>query len=137
MKMAWIRRRRLQHLMLSESLTPKGPNWEGPPGETIISTGCQSFDAYTTPNSEIPDMVCRRCPDPNTKGGTNCQVIGCTLETDIPLTHHNTARSKHPLGVHAALCDGSVRFFTDSINLTVWRALSTADGREVLDASTF
>jgi hypothetical protein len=29
------------------------------------------------------------------------------------------------------LCDGSVRFVPNSINLDTWRAISTAGGREV------
>jgi prepilin-type N-terminal cleavage/methylation domain-containing protein len=122
-------------LMVSETLTPKGPNWEGPPGETIISTGNQCFDTYVGPNARVPDEACRRCPDPATKGGTNCVVIGGNLETDIPATHHFAARSFHPGGVVSALCDGSVRFFSDSIELDTWRALSTAAGREAVDAS--
>src|SRR5690606_20816218 len=38
-------------LLVSETLTPKGPDWEGPLGETSIATGNQSFDTYVTPNS--------------------------------------------------------------------------------------
>ena len=32
----------------------------------------------------------------------------------------------------AAMADGSVRFFTDSISLPAWRALGTAQGGEVV-----
>jgi hypothetical protein len=28
------------------------------------------------------------------------------------------------------MCDGSVRYFSDTINLQTWRALSTSDGGE-------
>jgi prepilin-type processing-associated H-X9-DG protein len=41
-----------------------------------------------------------------------------------------TARSRHPGGVHAALADGSVRFVNESIDLALWRALSTRAGNE-------
>lgn len=37
-----------------------------------------------------------------------------------------TARSRHPGGVHASKCDGSVSYYTDDIELSVWRALCTA-----------
>jgi prepilin-type processing-associated H-X9-DG protein len=41
-----------------------------------------------------------------------------------------TARSFHPGGVNAALGDGSVRFFPDTINVDTWRALATTYGGE-------
>lgn len=41
------------------------------------------------------------------------------------------ARSLHPGGVTVVLCDGSTRFVTDTIDLAVWRALSTRAGGEV------
>lgn len=41
------------------------------------------------------------------------------------------ARSNHMGGVNACLCDGSVRFVSDSIQLAVWHALWTRHGGEV------
>jgi prepilin-type N-terminal cleavage/methylation domain-containing protein/prepilin-type processing-associated H-X9-DG protein len=35
------------------------------------------------------------------------------------------ANSDHPGGVNVAMCDGSVRFVTNSINLATWRAVGT------------
>jgi len=69
------------------------------------------YNHVLTPNSEIPD-----CSDHRVLGG-NTQ--GC-----------HTARSAHPRGVNAALGDGSVRFFSENINLQVWRALGTSQGGE-------
>jgi hypothetical protein len=40
------------------------------------------------------------------------------------------ARSKHPGGVMAARCDGSVHFMSNNIALGTWRALSTSRGQE-------
>jgi prepilin-type processing-associated H-X9-DG protein len=42
------------------------------------------------------------------------------------------ARSGHPGGVNAALADGSVRWFSNTIAISLWRALSTRDGGEIV-----
>ena len=42
----------------------------------------------------------------------------------------HTARSFHPGGVNLALCDGSVTFVGDAIDLVLWRALASHDGEE-------
>ena len=38
------------------------------------------------------------------------------------------ARSRHPGGVNASLCDGSTRFVTNNINLATWVALNDPFG---------
>jgi prepilin-type N-terminal cleavage/methylation domain-containing protein/prepilin-type processing-associated H-X9-DG protein len=43
-----------------------------------------------------------------------------------------TANSGHTNGVNMALCDGSVRFVTNSIDLFTWRALGSRNGGEIL-----
>ena len=40
------------------------------------------------------------------------------------------ARSDHSGGVNASMCDGSVHFVSDTIDLDIWRAASTANGKE-------
>ena len=42
------------------------------------------------------------------------------------------ARSNHPGGVNALLCDASLRFVSDDISLDLWQALSTTQGEEPL-----
>ena len=44
------------------------------------------------------------------------------------------ARSRHHGGVNGVMCDGSVRIFSDNIELSVWQALGSRDGREVIYA---
>lgn len=43
-----------------------------------------------------------------------------------------TARSNHPGGVNAMFMDGHVRFMADQVDLQVWRAIGTRDGREAV-----
>lgn len=47
-----------------------------------------------------------------------------------------TARSYHTGGVNASLMDGSVRWFSDEVNLGVWRAYATRDGSELLPSES-
>jgi prepilin-type processing-associated H-X9-DG protein len=42
------------------------------------------------------------------------------------------ARSAHTNGVNVALCDGSVRFVSNSIPVVTWRAMGSKDGGEVV-----
>jgi prepilin-type N-terminal cleavage/methylation domain-containing protein/prepilin-type processing-associated H-X9-DG protein len=43
-----------------------------------------------------------------------------------------TARSYHSGGVNAAMVDGSVQFFADTVALDTWRASATRAGREIV-----
>lgn len=45
-----------------------------------------------------------------------------------------TSRSRHPGGVHVAYCDDHVSFIQDAVDLAVWRAISTRQGKETLRA---
>jgi prepilin-type N-terminal cleavage/methylation domain-containing protein/prepilin-type processing-associated H-X9-DG protein len=47
------------------------------------------------------------------------------------------ASSRHPGGVNAALADGSVKFFKESINPATWWALATPKGGEVISADAY
>jgi prepilin-type N-terminal cleavage/methylation domain-containing protein/prepilin-type processing-associated H-X9-DG protein len=50
---------------------------------------------------------------------------------------HAAARSYHAGGANAAFCDGSVRFFKDTINPATWFALGTRAGNEVISADAY
>ncbi len=65
---------------------------------------------WQSPNSEIPD----------------CGVVSPISSLWI------AARSLHPGGVNVCLCDGSVRFVSETIELDTWRALGSCNGGEVL-----
>jgi hypothetical protein len=44
----------------------------------------------------------------------------------------SAARSMHPGGVMVLLCDSSVRFASDSIDQSLWRAVATRRADEVV-----
>ncbi len=43
-----------------------------------------------------------------------------------------TANSQHTGGIQTVLCDGSVRFVSDSVDLRTWRSLGSINGGELL-----
>ncbi len=121
-------------LMMAEVIPAKGPNWEGSIGDCTLCRGGQGFEAWTGPNSPLPDQVDETCP-PDGEMGINC-IVGLSSrpgnDPPWPTELHHAARSQHPGGVNAALCDGSIQFFSNSIDLGTWRALSTSKGGEVV-----
>jgi prepilin-type N-terminal cleavage/methylation domain-containing protein/prepilin-type processing-associated H-X9-DG protein len=66
-----------------------------------------------------------------------------TPDADRPdcITYHNpgwkAARSLHPGGVNALLCDGHVQFVKGSVDPRVWRAASTRAGGEIVPSGSF
>jgi prepilin-type N-terminal cleavage/methylation domain-containing protein/prepilin-type processing-associated H-X9-DG protein len=47
------------------------------------------------------------------------------------------ATSLHPGGVNAGMCDGSVRFFKQTIDRTIWRAIGSRNGGEVFSSDSY
>jgi prepilin-type processing-associated H-X9-DG protein len=122
-------------LMMAEIITvgSTGDNWGGPLSDFSTSLGGQTFEAWLTPNSPVFDDVARVCPPHSAYNG----IPGCNLIGDNGKTPEQSfaARSKHPGGVHTSFCDGSVRFFSNTINWAAWQALSTSRGGEAVDLS--
>jgi prepilin-type N-terminal cleavage/methylation domain-containing protein/prepilin-type processing-associated H-X9-DG protein len=79
---------------------------------------CTLYNHYYGPNSATPD------------------VLGVTFNPDPAkrFTGYGwrAARSWHPGGVNVALGDGSVRLVSDTIDLAIWRGLSTLRGGEII-----
>ncbi len=71
--------------------------------------------------------------------GPGCKVDRCDILPEFSSNHGGIfgANSAHNGGVNCLLGDGSVRFVRDSIDLRVWRALSTRAGGESLGSSDF
>jgi prepilin-type N-terminal cleavage/methylation domain-containing protein/prepilin-type processing-associated H-X9-DG protein len=48
-----------------------------------------------------------------------------------------TATSNHPGGVNVGFCDGSVKFIKDSVDLPIWWALGTRNGKEIIGSDAY
>jgi prepilin-type N-terminal cleavage/methylation domain-containing protein/prepilin-type processing-associated H-X9-DG protein len=121
-------------LCLSEIFVARDPGWEGPMSDTQIACGGQAFDAVATPNSTVSDVVERRCPTAWHPSVQDRCTVGPAIGGTIDKTLHITARSGHTGGVNVALCDGSVTFITNGVELETWRSMSSASGSEVFTA---
>jgi prepilin-type processing-associated H-X9-DG protein len=81
------------------------------------------------PNSQAPDYG--RCVnDPVNR-------VPCINDTSNGTGYYLGARSRHPGGVNALFCDGSVHFIKNTIGLPAYQALSTRAGGEVVSADAY
>ena len=112
-------------LMMSETLMAKSSQDNDWRGDIQNDDGHFRFQSILTPNSSSPDIIQNGWFQftgdpamPAVAGGRSVQVAG--------------ARSRHSQGVNVALCDGSVRFVSNSVTLANWQALSTMNGNEIV-----
>ncbi len=114
-------------MMVSEVMQGKGSNdlrgfsWWG------YAAG---YETYLLPNSSEPDVLQGAGYCDNTADPKHMPCIG-PHSASQPMTM--AARSQHTGGVHVVMCDASGRFVVDEIALDVWRALSTTNGKEIID----
>jgi prepilin-type processing-associated H-X9-DG protein len=83
------------------------------------------FSTTLTPNSQMWD--CLNLSTSTVNGVSNGNQT-CA---------HTAARSYHPGGVNISFCDGSVKFIKNTINPTVWLALGSIRGGEVVSADSY
>ena len=108
----------------------------GPTSLLQAIQACQAIDIYN-PSSQFPlfmgapwvngQHVCLHVTGPNTR---SCGFFEY-LRAIMPASSH------HDGGVNLLLGDGSVRFIKDSVNLSVWQALGTRAGGEILSADSY
>lgn len=122
--------------MISEGIMPTVTWWGGPIGSIIYGNmGGALYSNAITPNSSAPDRIIGPCPQ--NQGDTiyiePCQSIGWNAWwTPSAARAYAGARSRHPGGVNVGMADGSVRFFSNTIDLLIWRYLGTCAGNEVV-----
>ncbi|MBN9523863.1 DUF1559 domain-containing protein [bacterium] len=90
--------------------------------------GGAGFTTFQTPNH-------RSAPDVMTGAGCTNLTTGnppmpCTTTSTGDLSRMQLARGRHTGGVNAAMCDGSVRFVRESVDLAAWRSAGTSQGGE-------
>jgi prepilin-type N-terminal cleavage/methylation domain-containing protein/prepilin-type processing-associated H-X9-DG protein len=92
--------------------------------------GCH-FETYLTPNSNQPDSLeaASYCV---TSNRLNPPCIGRDTSGGLANQESIAARSRHPSGVQAVMCDGSVKFFSNNVALDPWRALGSAAGGDAI-----
>jgi prepilin-type N-terminal cleavage/methylation domain-containing protein/prepilin-type processing-associated H-X9-DG protein len=93
--------------------------------------GAAGFTTYQTPNNDSAQDVmtgggCGNAPYPAPP------VMPCTTNSTATLARMQLARSRHTNGVNAGMCDGSVRFVSNSVDIATWRAAGTAQGGETI-----
>ena len=98
--------------------------------------GGSLFSASLTPNSSSP--TARLAPAPRTPATRYYQAPCVSLGSNAWWTPsgqgaYAAARSKHPTGVNASMADGSVRFFSNSVDLITWCSMATRAGNDAVN----
>jgi len=135
------------------SETTLGPGSPGPDGYVVSSPPADNGEVWAAlmpwEASALSDAACESATAFGvTRGNTWAATshLSGFFNTYLPpnsrrsdcIIHYSfspgwvAARSRHAGGVNVMLADGSVRFASESIDLSVWRALSTRDGGEAV-----
>jgi prepilin-type processing-associated H-X9-DG protein len=101
--------------------------------------GVSRFAAFATTAPRLNANL--QIPDPNPTFSFTGDVDSWVYDPDPAVNALNAGqfgfRSQHPAGANFVFGDGSVRFLRDTINLVVYRNLSTKSGGEVISADAY
>jgi prepilin-type processing-associated H-X9-DG protein len=94
--------------------------------------GCQTLFVTLGPNSSAPDNICYQfCPNNGTPNDPTLDLPAVPGGDDV---NYASPRSRHPGGISAVYCDGSVHFLQDEIDTATWQCLAwIADGKVTKD----
>jgi prepilin-type processing-associated H-X9-DG protein len=109
-------------LLMSESLLATIATDNDWRGDIHNDDGVFRFHTVTTPNSTAPDLI------------SSTTFFTPNNDPLMPVALGNpqraAARSRHTGGVNAAMSDGSIRFFRNSISASTWAAMGSMTGGE-------
>lgn len=88
---------------------------------------CTQYMTINTPNTPNPDVTIYIPPGQSPPFVPPLTNVGAA-------NAHKAARSRHAGGVEVAFADGSVRMVQDEVSETVWKAMGTMNGAEIVDA---
>ena len=106
--------------------------------EVVFARSDSPSDARGSAFSDLapPGFMTKNTPNSGTDASLFCDSSSgnppCTSSFSARATGSIAARSRHSGGVGVAMCDGAVRFVSDSISLGTWQALSTRSNGEVI-----
>jgi prepilin-type N-terminal cleavage/methylation domain-containing protein/prepilin-type processing-associated H-X9-DG protein len=108
-------------------------DWRG--GFYTNRAGAQFLYVTNTPNSSAPDVsidyAAGFCGPGANLPLMNLPCVGDN-SNNFGGNNYSSPRSRHAGGVNVALCDGSVRFVTDSVSLSTWQGLGYISDGQVL-----
>jgi prepilin-type processing-associated H-X9-DG protein len=97
----------------------RGDTWWGPGS---------GFETSLRPNDPLPDRTWSNASWCNpTPPNPPCAFLQGAFVF--------AARSRHTGGVNAAMCDGSVRYVTNSIDAKLWNQMGTSRGGEAISSN--
>jgi prepilin-type N-terminal cleavage/methylation domain-containing protein/prepilin-type processing-associated H-X9-DG protein len=105
-------------MMASETIQGQGNDLRG----FTWWGGAAGFTAWNGPNTSAQDVL--------TGGICTAGNPPCTTTSTNTAPRMVAARSQHSNGVNVSMCDGSVTFISNTIDINIWRALSTSKGQE-------
>jgi prepilin-type N-terminal cleavage/methylation domain-containing protein/prepilin-type processing-associated H-X9-DG protein len=86
------------------------------------------FETSLTPNTTQPDRL-QNIGYCNDEDPNNPPCRGHSIPFNVM---RNAVRSRHPGGVNAVMCDGSVHFYSDDVDEWAWLAAGSTQGSETL-----
>jgi prepilin-type N-terminal cleavage/methylation domain-containing protein len=127
-------------LLVSEIIQGHGGDLRG---RIIGFSDGGTFTAWQTPNSALPDrMPGNSCVSTESEAqNPPCNVSssgGGPVQDPPGVTRpgndrYLTSRSRHPGGVHSLRADGSAGFYSDDVELQIWRALATTQNSDLVN----